>query len=216
LPKLLHLDPADLRPNKWNSNVVSPENERKLERAIERFGFFKPVVVREVDGVLEIIGGEHRWGAAKRLGMKEIPAVNLGPIDDKTAKEISIADNARYGADDSVLLAQLFEEIGLEDVQNFLPYSEVDTRELFSATDIALDDLELDEPEEAPAAEVSAPLPKAPKTHTIMRFKVPVTDAERLTALIAKTQKTHGFTTGDELTNAGDALVQLLLSESEL
>ena len=35
-------------------------------------------------------------------------------------------------------------------------------------------------------------------------------DAERLTALIAETQKIQGLTTSDELTNAGDALVHLL------
>lgn len=220
------VDSGELRPSPWNTNIMTPENEAKLEASIKRFGFFRPVVVRELPEaklsnppkpVYEIVGGEHRWEVAKKLGMR-VPIVNLGPISDQEAKEILIADNARYGVDDTLALAEFLKEMGnAEDLQEFLPYTEHDFADIFQSLNIALDDLDIEEnfevetakEDEAPAAA------KAPKTHTIMRFKVPLRDAEKLTALIAQTQKQHGYVDADDLTNAGDALVHVLLGASE-
>lgn len=212
--KYLTVPVTALRKNPWNTNKVSPENELKIRESISRNGMFKPIIVREVAGVpgYEILGGEHRWEQAIELGASEVPVANLGVISEKQAKEIGLIDNARYGADDTLGLAELLKEIGdVPELQSFLPYGQADIDAIFSASVIALDDLEIDESfEKAAAPEDEAPLPKAPKTHAQMRFKVPIADAERLTALIAKTQKDHGYTTEDELTNAGDALVHLL------
>jgi ParB-like chromosome segregation protein Spo0J len=202
-----------LRKNTWNSNKVSVLNENKIRNSIERNGLFKPILVRQVTGHdgYEIIGGEHRWEQAVELGHETVPIANLGFISTEKAKEIGVIDNARYGIDDTLMFADILKDIGgIDEIQDFLPYGEDDLTAIFSASSIALEDLE----EAIPAAEEDepdeAPLPKPPKTHTVMRFKVSLGDAERLTALIASTQKTHGFTTADDLTNAGDALVHLL------
>lgn len=216
----MSIDPRACRPNPWNSNVVSPDNEAKLDEAIRRMGFFKPIICREIeeDGetVLQIIGGEHRRDAAIRIGLEEIPVYNLGPIDDVEAKRISLADNARYGSDDTFQLAQILEDIGQNDVHEFLPFTETDLEEIFSSVDIALDDLEIDEDDTSPSNTPVEKEKRAPKTHQLMRFKVANADAERLTQAITRIQKKHGYTTSDELTNAGDALVHLVLgSESE-
>ena len=210
----IQVDPRLLRPNPWNTNYVSPENETKLDEAMRRLGMFKPVVVRELpDGGFQILGGEHRRDSAIRIGLNPIPAFNLGPIPDKLAKEISLADNSRYGTDDAVQLAALLEELGSsEDLAHFLPYTEADLTAIFSSVSVALDALDEDGPEPEAAEPKAA---RASKTHTIMRFKVPIADSERLTALIQKTQKRHGYTEADELTNAGDALVHLLLGVDE-
>lgn len=215
-PKAMIVDADKLRPCPWNTNILTPENEAKLEASIKRFGFFRPVVVREVGGELEILGGEHRWQIAKKLGMK-VPVMNLGAIDDTKAREIMLTDNARYGVDDTISLAEFLKEMGdTAALQDFLPYTETDIAEIFSSVDIALDDLEIEENFEQEAEkEPEPPAAKAPKTHTIMRFKVSLRDAERLTALIASTQKKHGYTAADDLTNAGDALVHLLFDQFE-
>lgn len=211
----MFVDADELRPSTWNTNIVTPENEAKLEASIKRFGFFRPLVVREIGEELEIIGGEHRWEYAKKHGLK-VPVMNLGPISDQEAKEISIADNSRYGIDDTLAFAELLKELGdTGTLQEFLPYTETDFADIFSSVDIALDDLDIEENFEKDEEDTSVePAAKAPKTHTIMRFKIPLRDAERITALIASTQKQHGLTDADELTNAGDALVQLLLDQS--
>jgi ParB/RepB/Spo0J family partition protein len=219
------INPDELQPNPWNTNVVSPQNEEKLAESVRQFGMFKPIVVREVTDdfdesrtFYQIIGGQHRWEASKRAGLPEIPVFNLGPISDDQAKRISLADNARYGADDTLELSKLLEEIGsAEDITAFLPYSETDVNSIFNATNIALDELELDESFERANDEPShaEQVAKAPKTHTIMRFKVPLLDAEKITKRITQLQKAQGFTSGDELTNAGDALVHMLLGQHE-
>ncbi|CCG43270.1 ParB/RepB/Spo0J family partition protein [Magnetospirillum molischianum] len=207
--KQLDLDPRLLKPNPWNTNIMSPDNEAKLDESIRRFGMFKPVVVRELpDGSLEILGGEHRNEAAIRLRLPTIPVVNLGPIDDHKAKEIGLVDNGRYGADDTLALADLLSELGsAEDLAEFLPYSDTELSAIFSSSSIVLDDLETFGEEEDPTKEPSL---KMPKTHTIQRFKVPLEDAERISELIEKTMREQGFTESDALTNAGDALVFLL------
>lgn len=209
----LNVPVEQLRKNPWNSNQVTPDNENKIRKSIERNGIFKPVIVRQVPGVpgYEIIGGEHRWEQAVELGYKEIPIANLGEISETKAKEIGVIDNARYGMDDTLALGEILKDIEGE-LQEFLPYGETDLNAIFSASDIDLDDLEIEgnfevekeeEPEEPEA-------PKPPKTHTIMRFKLPLGDAERLTKIIAATQKEEKLTTEDELTNAGDALIHIL------
>lgn len=205
-----------LRKNPWNTNRVSADNEAKIRRSLERNGMFKPIIVREVVGVpgYEILGGEHRWEQAIELGAKDVPVANLGFIDDKQAKEIGVIDNARYGADDTLSFAELLKELGdADELQDFLPYGDADLEAIFSSSVIALDDLGIDEnfdrADEDAAAEDEKPA-KPTKTHTVMRFKVPLADAERLTALVARTMKEQGLTTEDELTNAGDALVHLM------
>ena len=198
--------------------MVSPENETKLANSVKELGQFKPVIVRSLpDGATdyEILGGEHRWQNAKAAGDKTIMILDLGEVDDIKAKKISIADNARYGTDDIIELSKLLETIGSPaDLQEILPYTAADINALRSASHIALDDLELPEDSDVEAETPEAKPEKAPKTHTIMRFKVPIGDAERLTERLTKIQKAQGFTASDELTNAGDALV-FALSEQE-
>jgi len=206
--KVEMLDPSTLAPNPWNTNIVSPENQQKLEESVKRFGMFKPIVVREVDGKLQIIGGEHRWDAARALGHPEVPVVNLGRISDKKAKEIGLVDNGRYGADDTLQLAQLLDGLGVQadELSSFMPYSESDFASIFSSVNISLDDLDLPDDVENPVT----PAVKPPQTHQIMRFKVPVDDVGAITDMIEKTMKEQRFTDEDSLSNAGNALVHLL------
>jgi hypothetical protein len=198
------IDPKLLRPNPWNTNVVSPSGEAKLDASVRRLGMFKAVLVRELPGgELQILGGAHRVQSAIRLGLKKIPIWNLGPIDDAKAKEIGLVDNGRYGADDAIALAELLEGMGdLRELSTFMPYSDAELTAIFSSSSIDLDEIGDEDtgPPEPPPA-------RAPKTHTMMRFKVPVEDAERIGDLFEKIMKRQGFTEADALTNAGDALV---------
>lgn len=206
-PTLIQVNPSDLKGNPWNSNVVSPANEAKLEESIRQLGMFKPIVVRELRGSYQIIGGEHRAQLAKRMGLPEIPAFNLGPIDDVTAKKIGLQDNNRFGEDDTLKLAEIFGDIGSpEDLATYMPFSMSEIDSIFSSSSVALDVLDdLNLPDE----EVELPQHKAEQTHQIMRFKVPVGDVDDVTALIGKIIKTQGFDDSDSLANAGDALVHL-------
>lgn len=204
--KMVEVGIDTLEPNPWNTNVVSPEHEMKLEESVKRFGVFKPVIVRDIgDGKLQILGGEHRWSAAKRLGFKVVPIVNLGSIDDIRAKEIGLADNGRYGEDDPMGLAALLKELDTGELATFLPYTDLDFANLFSAESIALEELDIDDTNSMP--EILTP-PSAP-THQVMRFKVPVEDQAWLAAMIEHEMRSQGFTKEDSMTNAGMAFVSL-------
>lgn len=209
--KNLTVNPASLKKNPWNTNVVAPENERKLDESLKRLGVFKPILCRELpDGSLQILGGEHRAESAIRLGMKEVPVVNLGSISDERAKEVMLVDNGRYGDDDALRLAELLSEMGsVDEIASFMPYSDADLTAIFSSTSIELDDLEIPDNEELPP---TLPTEKPVQTHQIMRFKVPVDDVHRITAAIERAMKEQGFTDEDSLANAGNALVHIFNS----
>ena len=56
------------------------------------YGVIQPIVVTKKDGYYSIIAGERRWRAAKKAGLKEIPAI-IREDDDKTNKQISLIEN---------------------------------------------------------------------------------------------------------------------------
>ena len=206
------VDVKTLTPNPWNTNVVTPENELKIEASIKRLGFFRPVIVRELDdGTMQILGGEHRWGVAKKLGYKTVPVVNLGQIDDQKAKEIGLVDNGRYGEDDTLQLAELLKEMGdVNGLLEILPYTGDDLESIFASTSISLDDLDIEDDSDR-LPELS--LPKTGQTHQIMRFKIPVEDVQFIQKRIEHVMKTQGFSNDDSMMNAGNALVVLLKGE---
>jgi hypothetical protein len=217
-PDFLTLDPRAIQPNPWNANVVSHENEEKLRASIERHGMFKPVLVRELpDGTFQSIGGQHRAEQAIELGYVGIPVINLGPISDEQAKEISLADNARYGIDDTLRLSELLADLDTSAIENFMPWTNRDIAAMTASLSVDIDDLDLDEPtipddEDEPE---ETPAPKSVKTHQNLRFRVSIPDGARISNLINKAMQEQGFTKEDDLTNAGDALAFLLLQNNE-
>jgi ParB family chromosome partitioning protein len=209
---VLNADINTLQPNPWNTNYVSPENEEKIKESLKRFGWVRPIIVRELEdepGVLQILGGQHRWSVAKELGYTAVPVINLGRVDDKKAKEIGLVDNGRYGEDDVVALSELLKEIRDDNIELFLPYTDKDLENIFAASSYNLDDLDLDsDGEDLPSLSEIAGKPV--QTHQIMRFKVPVEDAEMVQKKIEAVMKQQGFTGDDSMTNAGNALVHIM------
>lgn len=211
--------PKELKPNPFNPNRVGPDNMAKLKRSITELGFVSAVVCRELsDGTLQILGGHHRVEAAIELGLHEVPVLNLGPIDDVRAKKIGLVDNSRYGTDDTIQLARVLEEIGAstQELADFLPFSEADFDVVIRSTDINLDDLQMHMPEDDEEPEdFEERKPRDPKTHDVLRFRVPLADSERINRLIEKTIKREGLSEDDDLTAQGAALAILLLGSDD-
>lgn len=204
----LHIDPRELFQNPWNTNVVAPSEMEKLKASLSRHGWVRPVMVRETDFGHEILGGQHRVEAAIELGHETVPVVNLGRISDQKAKEVGLIDNARYGQDDALGLAELLKDLGgAKAMAEFLPIGDEELASL--STDFDDDDIEdlLNDDE----GDEDAPEPSKPtKTHQIMRFKVPLSDADNVTDFFERVMREQGFDEADSLTNAGDALVWLV------
>lgn len=210
---LQHINPHDLRPNPWNTNSVPPDAMEKLIASLQRHGWIRPVLARRSGAGLEILGGQHRVEAAKELKHDTVPVIILESISDNRAKEIGLIDNARYGEDDANALSSLIEELGgVFEMAEFLPIGEAE----MAALSVDLDDDEIENLlNDADADETPDEKPAKPtKTHQMMRFKVPIQDADEIQDLIEKIMSDQGFTESDSLTNAGDALIWLVKDKS--
>lgn len=221
---LLEVDINSIIPNPWNTNQVSPPNMDKLKNSIVKLGSFKPLIVRELDDKYEILGGEHRWLALKELGKSTVQVYNLGIIDDIKAKQISILDNERYGEDDAIGLDKLLQEIqqsldyDLSTIAPFditldtaiMPKSEIEIPDEFADDLRALDDISKKESKEDEIVERETKSKADANPFQIMRFKVSIEDAPRIIRVIEKMVKEHGIKTGNEMENAGEALVYII------
>ena len=84
--------------DKVKANKYQPREDFNQEAlddlacSIKEKGFIQPVLVRSKDNEYELIAGERRFRAAKKLGYKEIPAI-IKEATDLDSLEISIIEN---------------------------------------------------------------------------------------------------------------------------
>lgn len=77
----------DIVPNRFQPRTVfDDEKIEELARTIHTHGIIQPIVVREFgNNQFEIIAGERRWRAMKKLGWDEVPAIIKNLNDTETA-----------------------------------------------------------------------------------------------------------------------------------
>lgn len=205
-----------LRPNPWNTNSMSPPEFDKLVRSIETVGSFKPVVVRELGGEYEIIGGEHRWKAGMVLGWDQIDVANLGEISDAEAKRIGILDNERYGEDDELALSRLIEEINAAFDVSMSEIALIDTDLDAAITSASLDDSLFDalDDDSEREEEIERTMEKLDQesgsSGQMMRFRVPNDYAGAVRDAVQAVIKSQGIKTGNEMEDAGEALAYII------
>ena len=86
--ELLPLD--GLIPYARNSRTHSDEQVAQIAASIKEFGWTNPILI---DGESGIIAGHGRLLAARKLGMKEVPVIQLSGMTDTQKKAYIIADN---------------------------------------------------------------------------------------------------------------------------
>ena len=101
----------DVFPNSWNSNQQSSSTFKKEIASIKERGFIQPIIVREVDGIHEIIDGEHRWRACKELEYTEIDVECIGSVSTVLAKSLTLDLNNLRGQDDILKRAAIIKQI---------------------------------------------------------------------------------------------------------
>ena len=80
-------------PNIYQPRIKFDENKiNELANSIEKFGIIQPLILRKNGEKYEIIDGERRYKAAKKLKLETIPARVLD-VNEKTAAEILLEDN---------------------------------------------------------------------------------------------------------------------------
>lgn len=68
------------------------EKIMQLAESIKEHGIIQPLVLKRDGEFFIIVAGERRWRAAKKLGLKEVPAVVLD-LNDKEVLEVSLIEN---------------------------------------------------------------------------------------------------------------------------
>ncbi|PLS02195.1 nucleoid occlusion protein [Neobacillus cucumis] len=81
-------------PNRFQPRTVFDEDKiEELSRTIHIHGIIQPIVVREfADNKFEIIAGERRWRAMKKLGWADAPAIVKNLSDTETAS-VALIEN---------------------------------------------------------------------------------------------------------------------------
>lgn len=102
-----------LIPYAKNSRTHSDEQVAQIAASIREFGWTNPILI---DGEIGIIAGHGRLAAARKLGLKKIPVIELSHLSPTQKKALIIADNklALNAGWDNEMLALEFEELELE------------------------------------------------------------------------------------------------------
>lgn len=81
---------SDLIPYARNARTHSDEQVAQIAASIREFGFTNPVIT---DGANGIIAGHGRILAARKLGLKQVPTVELSQLTEAQKRAYIIADN---------------------------------------------------------------------------------------------------------------------------
>ncbi len=63
-----------------------------LMESIRQHGIIQPLIVRKVDGKLELIAGERRWRASRKLGLATVPVIER-EASDRDVLEMALIEN---------------------------------------------------------------------------------------------------------------------------
>lgn len=80
--------PSPLQPR--HTFVEAPLDD--LVESIRQHGVIQPLLVRPVDGKLELIAGERRWRASKKLGLATVPVIER-EASDRDVLEMALIEN---------------------------------------------------------------------------------------------------------------------------
>jgi len=98
---------AALLPYARNSRTHSEEQVTQIAASIKEFGFTNPVLVDDAGG---IVAGHGRVLAAKKIGLLEVPTINVGWMSEGQRRAYVIADNQlalNAGWDEAVLASEV-------------------------------------------------------------------------------------------------------------
>lgn len=117
---------------KKNSRIHSDEQINQICESIKEFGFTNPILI---DKNYSVIAGHGRIEAAKKLGLKELPAIELSGLSEKQKKAYIIADNKlalNADWDENILTQELKSLIDLEFDLSIIGFDDNELNQLFN------------------------------------------------------------------------------------
>ena len=64
----------------------------ELKQSISELGIIQPLIIRKVNGKMELIAGERRWRASQLLGLETVPVIER-PSSDQEVLEMALIEN---------------------------------------------------------------------------------------------------------------------------
>jgi len=73
---ILYVDIDEIKPNSMQPRQsFNPESIEDLAASIESYGVIQPVILTKAANGYELVAGERRWRAARKAGLKTVPAI---------------------------------------------------------------------------------------------------------------------------------------------
>lgn len=176
----------------WNYKDDNEELTVKLMENIKRNGQVENLLVRSLEsGFLEVVNGNHRYEALKRLGAKNVMVYDLGTITNAEAYRIAVETNETKFTTDQVKLSDLIKDMtgqfSQDELLATMPYTAEQLANLLAMADFdwdAFNDTKDD----------STDVPELDETSLVLKL-TPI-DAERWERWV---QRAHKLTDADTI-----------------
>ena len=143
---------ADLIPYAMNARTHSDAQVAQIAASIREFGFNSPVLT---DGRNGIVAGHGRTLAARKLGLKRVPTIDLAHLDEARKRAYILADNKlalNAGWDDDILASELGSLAELDVDLSLIGFDDEDLKRLLNGVDPGGEGLT--DPDDVPEAPV--------------------------------------------------------------
>ena len=108
---VVKLDINLIIPNKYQPRKVFDDKAlESLAESIKQYGIINPILVRSKDDKYEIIAGERRYRAAKKIGLTEVPVIIKNASEQQMA-ELALIENIQRQSLSPIEEAKSYEEI---------------------------------------------------------------------------------------------------------
>lgn len=97
----------------YNPRQITDEEMEKLKNSINEFGYIAPIIVNKHNN--HIVGGNQRYEALKSLGYTDVDVIFIDEQDLNREKALNIALNKISGGWDFVKLADILDDLELND-----------------------------------------------------------------------------------------------------
>ena len=111
--EIVKVDINELISPEYNPRQITDDEMEKLKNSINEFGYVAPIIVNKHNN--HIIGGNQRYEALKSLGYTDVDVVFVDEPDSNREKALNIALNKISGEWDFVKLADIIDDLELND-----------------------------------------------------------------------------------------------------
>ena len=114
--QVVKLNITKIEPNRNQPRKTFDEDALlELAESIKQFGIINPIIVTDKKDHYEIVGGERRWRAARKAGLKEVPVI-IKDLTENEIAEIALIDNIQREdinpIEEALAYKKLFEDFG--------------------------------------------------------------------------------------------------------